>query len=56
VALCEEGEELILDVDATEIEAEKQDAPWAYHHVQGYLPQVGYVDGVSVGWKAASGG
>jgi len=45
-ALEEEGEELILDVDATEIEAEKQDAQWTYHHVQGYMPLVGYVKGL----------
>jgi hypothetical protein len=25
------GEEVILDVDATEIEAEKQEAQWTYH-------------------------
>ena len=29
-ALEEEGEELILDVDATEIEADKQEAQWTY--------------------------
>jgi hypothetical protein len=49
VESCWEAEEVILDVDATEIEAEKQDAQWTYHHVQGYLPLVGYVDGVCVG-------
>jgi hypothetical protein len=31
-----EAEEVILDVDATEIEAEKQEAQWTYNHVQGY--------------------
>ena len=30
-----EGEEVILDVDATEIEAEKQEAQWTSNHVQG---------------------
>jgi hypothetical protein len=41
VTPCLEAEEVILDVDATEIEAEKQDAQWTYHHVQGYRPLVG---------------
>jgi hypothetical protein len=55
VAPCFEGEEVILDVDATEIEAEKQDAQWTYHHVQGYMPLVGYVDGVCVGHEFREG-
>jgi len=50
-----EGEELILDVDATEIEAEKQDAQWTYHHVQGYMPLVGYVNGICVGQEFRDG-
>ncbi len=54
-ALEEEGEELILDVDATEIEAEKQDAQWTYHHVQGYMPLVGYVNGLCVGQEFRDG-
>jgi len=54
-ALAAEGEELILDVDATEIEAEKQDAPWTYHHVQGYMPLVGYVNGICVGQEFRDG-
>jgi len=54
-ALEEEGEELILDVDATEIEAEKQDAQWTYHHVQGYMPLVGYVNGICVGQEFRDG-
>jgi len=49
------GEEVTLDVDATEIEAEKQDAQWTYHHVQGYMPLVGYVDGVCVGHEFREG-
>jgi hypothetical protein len=49
------GEEATLDVDATEIEAEKQDAQWTYHHVQGYMPLVGYVDGVCVGHEFREG-
>jgi hypothetical protein len=53
--LAAEGEELLLDVDATEIEAEKQDAPWTYNHVQGYLPLVGYVNGVCVGYQFREG-
>src|SRR5215831_9420693 len=40
-----EAEEVILDVDATEIEAEKQEAQWTYNHVQGYIPLLGYVNG-----------
>ena len=48
-------EEVILDVDATEIEAEKQEAQWTYHHVQGYMPLVGYVDGVCVGHEFREG-
>lgn len=55
VAPCLQAEEVILDVDATEIEAEKQDAQWTYHHVQGYMPLVGYVDGVCVGHEFREG-
>ena len=54
-ALEEEGEELILDVDATEIEAQKQEAQWTYHHVQGYMPLVGYVHGICVGQEFRDG-
>jgi len=54
-ALEQEGEELILDVDATEIEAEKQDAQWTYHHVQGYMPLVGYTQGLCVGQEFRDG-
>jgi len=54
-ALEEEGEELTLDVDATEIEAEKQEAQWTYHHVQGYMPLVGYVNGICVGQEFRDG-
>jgi hypothetical protein len=54
-ALAEEGEELTLDVDATEIEAEKQEAQWTYHHVQGYMPLVGYVNGICVGQEFRDG-
>ena len=49
------AEEVTLDVDATEIEAEKQEAQWTYHHVQGYMPLVGYVDGVCVGHEFREG-
>jgi len=55
VAPCLEREEVILDVDATEIEAEKQEAAWTYHHAQGYMPLVGYVDGVCVGHEFREG-
>ena len=49
------AEEVILDVDATEIEAEKQEAQWTYHHVQGYMPLLGYVNGVCVGYEFREG-
>jgi hypothetical protein len=57
IAACleQEPEELILDVDATEIEAEKQEAAWTYHHVQGYMPLLGYVNGVCVGYEFREG-
>jgi hypothetical protein len=47
VEVCRQLEpgEVILDVDATEIEAEKQEAQRTYNHVQGYLPLVGYAKG-----------
>jgi hypothetical protein len=32
-----------LDVDATLIEAEKQDARWSYHGVKGYMPMLGFL-------------
>ena len=54
-ALEAEGKELILDVDATEIEAEKQEAQWTYHHVQGYMPLLGYVNGICVGQEFRDG-
>ena len=53
--LGQEPEEVILDVDATEIEAEKSDAEWTYNHVQGYMPLVGYVDGICVGHEFREG-
>jgi len=53
--LQSEPEEVVLDVDATEVEAEKQDAQWTYHHVQGYMPLLGYVNGVCVGHQFREG-
>ena len=53
--LEQEGEEVILDVDATEIEAEKQEAEWTYHKVKGYMPLLGYVNGVCVGQQFRPG-
>jgi len=50
-----EGEEVILDVDATEIEAEKQEAQWTYQGEQGYMPLLGYVNGVCVGHEFREG-
>jgi hypothetical protein len=55
VAPCLEAEEVTLDVDATEFEAEKQEAQWTYQHVQGYMPLVGYGDGVCVGHEFREG-
>jgi hypothetical protein len=55
VALEQEGEEVTLDVDATEIQAEKQEAAWTYNHVQGYMPLLGYVNGVCVGYEFREG-
>jgi len=54
-ALEQEGEELILDVDATEITAEKREAQWTCPHVQGYMPLVGYVNGICVGYEFREG-
>jgi hypothetical protein len=53
--LQQEPEEVTLDVDATEIEAEKQEAQWTYHHVQGYMPLLGYVNGICVGQQFRDG-
>jgi hypothetical protein len=55
LGLEQEGEEVILDVDATEIAAEKQEAAWTYNHVQGYMPLLGYVNGVCVGHEFREG-
>ena len=41
-------DELTLDVDATIIAAEKQEAEWTYAKVKGYQPLLGYVEGVCV--------
>jgi hypothetical protein len=54
-ALEQEGEEVILDIDATEIEADKQEAKWTYNQVQGYMPLVGYVNGIVVGQEFREG-
>jgi len=54
-SLEEEGEELTLDVDATEIVGEKQEAQWTYNHVQGYMPLLGYVHGLCVGQEFRDG-
>jgi hypothetical protein len=53
--LQEESEELTLDVDAMEIEAEKQEAAWTYNKVKGYMPMLGYVNGVCVGHEFREG-
>jgi hypothetical protein len=51
----EQEEELILDVDATQIVADKQEAQWTYNHVKGYMPLVGYVKGICVGYEFREG-
>lgn len=50
-----EGQELTLDVDATEIEAEKDEAEWTYNQVKGYMPMLGYVNGLCVGQEFRPG-
>jgi hypothetical protein len=54
-ALQDEGEEITLDVDATQIEAEKQEAEWTYNKMKGYMPMLGYVNGVCVGHEFREG-
>lgn len=53
--LRQEPEELTLDVDATKIEAEKRAAQWTYQQVKGYMPMVGYVNGLCVGHEFREG-
>jgi hypothetical protein len=53
--LQQEGEEIILDIDATQIEADKQEAQWTYQKVKGYMPLLGYVNGVCVGQQFREG-
>lgn len=53
--LQQEGEEVILDVDATQIEADKQEARWTYQKVKGYMPLLGYINGVCVGQQFREG-
>jgi len=40
-----EYEELILDIDATFIEAHKNTAKWSYKDAPGYMPMVGHING-----------
>jgi len=39
------SEELILDIDATFIEAHKNTAKWSYKDAPGYMPMVGHING-----------
>ena len=39
------NEELILDIDATFIEAHKNTAKWSYKKAPGYMPMVGHING-----------
>jgi Transposase DDE domain group 1 len=54
-ALESEAGEVTLDVDATQIEAEKQEAAWTYHKVKGYMPLLGYAQGLCVGQEFRAG-
>jgi hypothetical protein len=54
-ALEAEAGEVTLDVDATQIEAEKQEAAWTYTKVKGYMPLLGYADGICVGQEFRAG-
>jgi hypothetical protein len=54
-ALESEAGEITLDVDATQIEAEKQEAEWTYQKVKGYMPLLGYADGICVGQEFRAG-
>lgn len=38
-------EELVLDIDATFIEAHKNTAKWSYKNTPGYMPMVGHING-----------
>jgi len=40
-----ETKELILDIDATFIEAHKNTAKWSYKNAPGYMPMVGHING-----------
>jgi len=40
-----ENEKLILDIDATFIEAHKNTAKWSYKDAPGYMPMVGHING-----------
>jgi hypothetical protein len=40
--VANQGEELTLDVDATIIEADKQQAQWTYKKIRGYQPMMAY--------------
>ena len=53
--LQQEPEQVPLDVDATEIEAEKEEAQWTYNKVKGYMPLLGYGNGVCVGHQFRAG-
>jgi len=48
VLKADKGKEYTLDVDATVIEAEKEEAYWSYKKVKGYQPLMGYLAEVPV--------
>ena len=37
------------------LKPEKQEAKWTYHHLQGYMPLMGYVNGMCVGHEFREG-
>src|SRR6266568_3491899 len=49
------GAEAMKQVHQKLIAAEKQEAEWTYNHVQGYMPMLGYVNGVCVGYEFREG-
>ena len=53
----EETTDYTLDLDATQIVAEKEEAKWTYKHERGYMPLVGHLaeNGLVVGYEFREG-
>ena len=53
----EEGETYTLDIDATQIVAEKREARWTYKGERGYMPMVGHLaeNGIVIGHEFREG-